>query len=286
MVTLHEIPIHPTNRSQLEAWDGEEGTFWAEHADHFDHSVARYQGSLLEAAAIEPTTRVLDIGCGSGQTSRDAARRASHGSVLGLDLSAPMLETARRSAATQGLANVRFEQADAQIHRFEPSSADVVISRTGGTFFADPVAAWRNIAGALYPHGRLAMLAWQPITANEWISEIGSTLAAGRPIPLPPPGVPGPFAFGDPDVARTVLNAAGFESVDLTPLAEPMWFGRDADDACAFILGVSGWMLQGLDDDRRAAALAALRRTVEAHTGKDGVEFGSAMWLITARRAA
>jgi SAM-dependent methyltransferase len=285
MTTTHHLPIHPANRAQLQAWDGDEGEYWAEHADEFDRSVARYQGRLLQAAAIEPTDRVLDIGCGSGQTSRDAARRAFRGSVLGLDLSAAMLDTARRAAAADGLRNVRFEQADAQVHPFDPDSADVVLSRTGGTFFADLVAAWTNIGRALRPHGRMALLTWQPVPANEWISEIGSALAAGRPIPLPPPGMPGPFAFGDPDVARDVLTTAGFESVALTPLAEPMWFGHDAEAAVPFILGVSGWMLGGLDDDARARALAALRWTVEAHSGDGGVEFGSAMWLVTARRA-
>ena len=284
MVTLHDIPVHPTNRSQLEAWDGPEGAYWAQRADDFDRAVARYQERLLDAAAFRPGDRVVDIGCGSGQTSRDAARRAPQGSVLGLDLSAAMLDIARRSAAAEGLTNVRFERADAQVHPFEPASADVVVSRTGGTFFGDLAAAWTNIGRALEPGGRLAMLTWQPVQANEWMSEIGSALAAGRPIPLPPPGTPGPFAFGDPATARDVLTRAGFGSIEQAALTEPMWFGADADAAVPFILGVSGWMLDGLDDDARAAALAALRRTVEAHTGAGGVEFGSATWLITARR--
>ena len=284
MVTTHELDVHPANRSQFDAWDGEEGGFWAAHAEHFDRSVARYQAALFDAAGIRPTDRVLDIGCGTGATSRDAARRAADGSVLALDLSAAMLDVARRVPAGGG--SLRYEQADAQIHPFEPASVDVVISRTGGTFFADPMAAWTNIAGALRPDGRLAMLAWQPPAENEWISSIATALAAGRTFPLPPAGSPGPFGFGDPDTARTVLAAAGFGSVELRSLAEPMWFGRDVEDAVAFILGVSGWMLRGLDDDARNQALAALRRTVEAHVGDDGVEFDSAMWLITARRAA
>ena len=286
MVTTHELDVHPANAAQLDAWDGDEGGFWAGQAEHFDRSVARYQSALLEAAEIRSTDRVLDIGCGSGRTSCDAAHRASDGSVLALDLSAAMLDVARRTAAAEGRGSIRFEQADAQIHPFERGSVDVVISRTGGTFFGDPIAAWTNIAGALRPDGRLAMLAWQPPAENEWISSIATALAAGRTFPLPPAGTPGPFGFGDPGTARTVLAAAGFGSVELRSLAEPMWFGRDVEDAVAFILGVSGWMLRGLDDDARNQALAALRRTVEAHVGDDGVEFGSAMWLITARRAA
>ena len=88
MVTTHELHVHPANRSQFDAWDGEEGGFWAAHAEHFDRSVARYQAALFDAAGIRPIDRVLDIGCGTGATSRDAARRAADGSVLALDLSA------------------------------------------------------------------------------------------------------------------------------------------------------------------------------------------------------
>jgi SAM-dependent methyltransferase len=285
MAATQTIPVHPANQQQLAAWDGDEGEFWATNAEAFDRAIARYQRPLLEAAALERADRVLDVGCGTGRTSLDAARLVPSGSVLGVDLSAGMLRVARAAADAEGLAGVRFEQADAQLYRFEVASFDVVLSRTCGTFFADPVAAWANLARALRPQGRLAMLTWQPIAANEWIAEIGTALSAGRPIPLPPPGTPGPFAFGDPDHARDVLTAAGFTVAGVRALAEPMWFGADADDACALILGVSGWMLDGLDDDGRAGALAALRRTVDAHTGPDGVEFGSATWLITGRRA-
>jgi SAM-dependent methyltransferase len=285
MVTTHTPEVSPTNREQLTAWDGEEGTYWAAHADHFDRAVARYQEDLLAAAAIRADDRVLDIGCGTGRTSRDAARRAAAGTVLGVDLSAAMLAVARSAAADEGLENVRFEQADAQIHPFDAGSFDVVISRTGGTFFGDPDAAYRNLARALRRGGRLAMLVWQPIPANEWISEIGTALAAGRRLPLPPLDAPGPFAFGDPSRVRAVLSRAGFSDVDVQPRTAPMWFGTDVEDALAFILGVAGWMADGLDDAARERAVADLRDRVTAHAGDDGVEFGSATWLVTARLA-
>jgi SAM-dependent methyltransferase len=284
MGTTHAPEVSPTNRDQFAAWDGEEGSFWADHSAHFDRAVARYQDALLAAAAIQPTDRVLDIGCGTGDTSRDAARQAGGGSVLGVDLSSAMLAAARRRAGEEGLVNVRFEQADAQIHPFGDASFDVVISRTGGTFFGDPVGAYRNIARALRPGGRLAMLAWQPAPTNEWISEIGAALAGGRQLPAPPPDAPGPFSFGDPEKVRAVLGSAGFTAVDVQPRRQPMWFGSDADDAYRLIVGVAGWMADGLDDDARQQALSDLRHRIEAHTGADGVTFGSATWLITARR--
>jgi SAM-dependent methyltransferase len=115
-----------------------------------------------------PTTdRILDIGCRTGQTTRDAARAAVEGSALAVDLSSEMIALARRLAAAEGVANARFEQADVQIHPFAPAAFDVAIPRTGAMFFGDPVAAFRNIAGALRPSCRLALMAWQELARNE-----------------------------------------------------------------------------------------------------------------------
>ena len=129
------------NKEMAAAWDGDEGAEWARDWERYDRAVAGYQARLMAAAAIGPAQRVLDVGCGNGETSRAAARQAAAGSVLGVDLSSSMLERARQLAATEGLANVRFEQADAQVQRFEPGAFDVVVSRFGTMFFADPVAA-------------------------------------------------------------------------------------------------------------------------------------------------
>jgi SAM-dependent methyltransferase len=284
MVAPHAVDVHPSNRRQLLAWDGDEGAYWAAHAAEFDRTVARYTGPLLDAAGITTTDRVLDIGCGTGKTTLDAARRAPGGGAVGVDLSSAMLDVARPAAAREGLATVRFVQGDAQVHPFGPDVFDVAISRTGAMFFADPVEAFGNIARALVPGGRLALLVWQPPSANEWFSEIVTTFAAGRSLPAPPPEAPGPFSLADPQRTRGILEQAGFTDVEIRPLAEPMWFGRDADAAVEFIRGIAGWMLEGLDEQARADALRALHRTAEAHLTDDGVEFGSATWLITARR--
>ncbi|MCV2487954.1 class I SAM-dependent methyltransferase [Geodermatophilus sp. YIM 151500] len=285
MVITSAVEVHPSNTEQLRAWDGEEGAFWAAHAGYFDRAVARYQPPLLEAAELSPGDRVLDIGCGTGGTARDVARRVPAGSVVGVDLSSAMLDAARRAATREGLTNVLFLQADAQVHRFGAGSFDVAVSRTGCTFFGDPVAAFANIGAALAPAGRLALLVWQAPSRNEWFQQIVGAFLAGRPVPVPPPGSPGPFAFAEPDHVRTVLRAAGFGEIRVRPLTEPEEFGRDVDDAVAFVLGVAGWMLEGLDEDGRAHAVETFRRAAEAHATEDGVVFGSATWLITARRA-
>jgi len=153
MTEAAALHVDPANAEQARAWDGDEGAYWAGNAGQFDRAVAAYHERFLAAAVIGCADRVLDIGCGTGQTTRDAARAAADGVALGVDLSGQMIALARRLAAGQGIANARFEQADAQIHPFPAASFDVAISRTGTMFFADPAAAFANIARALRPGG-------------------------------------------------------------------------------------------------------------------------------------
>jgi SAM-dependent methyltransferase len=278
------LQIAPSNAGQAEAWDGSEGAYWAAHADHFDRAIAAYHLPFLDAAAIATGEQVLDIGCGTGQTTRDAARLAPAGGALGVDLSAEMIALARRLAAAEGLPNARFEQADAQICPFRAGGFDVAISRTGAMFFGDPHAAFTNIARALRGQGRLALLSWQPLPANEWVAELTAALAVGRNLPVPPPQAPGPFALADPERVRQLLTGAGFTGIEVDPVQAPMWFGTGPADAYDFALGLLGWMLEGLDESQRSRALGALRATVTAHSTADGVVYRSGAWLIRARR--
>jgi SAM-dependent methyltransferase len=273
--------VDPSNVDQFGDWDGPGGAFWADHADHINRGVAGYQPHLLAAAAVEPAARVLDVGCGSGQTTRDLARAATAGSALGVDLSARMLALADRIARAEGLANVRFEQADAQVHPFPDAHFDLVASRHGAMFFGDAPAAFTNLARALRPGGRLVLLSWQPMPRNEWLTEFRRALAAGRDLP-PRPATPG--SLTDPDQVRALLTAAGFTDVRVRALSEPMWFGADADDATRFVSQQFGGLLTGLDPDTRVRALADLRASAAAHQTADGVRFDSAAWLTEARR--
>jgi len=284
MAATGALRVDPTNTAQLQAWDGDEGAYWAAHADVFDGSLDGYHDRFAAATGIRPTDRVLDIGCGTGETTREAARMASSGSALGVDLSSRMIDLARSRAHEEGLGNVAFEQVDAQVHGFEPPAFDVAISRTGAMFFGDPVAAFANIARALRPEGRLALLTWQPLARNEWIREFIAAFAAGRDLPGPPPSAPGPFGLSEPERVRAILSTAGFVDVDLDGMTAGMRFGTDADDAYRFVLGLLGWMLEDLDDDGRSRALDALRSTTAAHETDRGVVYESAAWVITAQR--
>ncbi|MBT2398202.1 class I SAM-dependent methyltransferase [Streptomyces sp. ISL-100] len=289
MVSGTTLPADPSNAEQARAWDGEQGAYWAAHADQFDRAVGAYQPRFLAAAAIGAGERVLDIGCGTGESARAAAHLAVDGSVLGVDLSGEMLRVARRKAAGEGLGNVRFEQADAQTYPFPDGEFDVAISRSGSMFFAEPVRAFRNIARALRPGGRLVLLVWQAPSRNAWFRAFATAMAAGRPLPVPAPGTPGPFSMADPDEVRARLTAAAFTEPRFEDLSAPMHFGPDAGRAYPFVSGLLGWMLDGLDDSGRRRALTDLRASLDAHETPSGVLYESAAWLVTAglsRRAS
>lgn len=285
MTGTASVTIDPTNAEAARAWDGPDGAHWVEWDHVYDRSVARYNRALLDAAQIGPAGRVLDIGCGSGSITCAAARAAAQGSALGVDLSTGLLDLAQRRADVESLTHVEFLRTDAQVHPFEPASFDVAVSRTGAMFFADPVAAFANIARALRPGGRLALLTWQPVSDNGWLVEIRNALALGRDLPEPTAySGPGPFSLSDPDRVRDVLTRAGFSDVHISGQSEPMWFGREVDEAFTFLatIGVVKGMLSGVDEADKAKGLALLRDSVHAHLTADGVAYPSATWVITA----
>jgi SAM-dependent methyltransferase len=281
-----DSPVDVTNLEQATAWDGASGDEWTVHADRHDAACRHYDPHLMDATQITAADHVLDIGCGTGMSTRMAARAALAGTATGIDLSARMLDEARRRSHTAGLANTSFIQGDAQVHPFQPAAADGVISRLGTMFIGDPVAAFTNLARALRSGGRLTLLTWQDLTNNDWVLVLRDSLAAGRPLPEPPAGAPGPFGLADPSLIREVLTAAGFGDIELTDLREPMYLGADTGDAFEFLtdLSLARALLDGLDDHARHTALEALRNRLTAHTTSEGVLLGASGWLVTARR--
>ncbi len=281
------MPQDIANLEQANAWDGHEGEYWATHQDRYDTAIRGHNTRLLDAAQISTDAHVLDIGCGCGESTRGAARAASSGAALGADLSSPMLARARERARAEGIGNVTFERADAQVHPFEAGAFDVAISRFGAMFFSDPVAAFTNIARALRPSGRLALVSWQPLAENEWLTALRASLAMGRTLPEPPVGMPGPFGLADPDGVRGILHDAGYLDVDFAEIREPFQFGSNAEDAFGFVrgIGIVQGLLEDLDEATTAQALEQLRTTLAAHETNDGVQFDSCAWLTTARRS-
>lgn len=275
------------NVEQAEAWDGHEGDHWAEHADRYDRASQRHWARFLAAGLVSEGDAVLDVGCGTGRSSRDVARVAVGGSVTGVDLSAAMLERARARAAAEALTNVAFVQGDAQVHPFGDGLLDLAISNFGSMFFGDPVAAFSNIGRGLRSGGGLALLVWRELGRNEWLTELRATLAMGRVLPEPPPDAPTPFSLADPDRVRRILGDAGFADVSFAPIDEPIDFGDDADDAFSFVrhIGIVEGLTHDLEAGQRAEALEAVHKLLATHETPEGVLLGTSAWLITARRS-
>ncbi|MEV6018180.1 methyltransferase domain-containing protein [Streptomyces sp. NPDC051997] len=280
------------NTAQTRAWNGDEGRHWSEHHDRWNAINEGFNASLVAAAGIGPEDHVLDIGCGVGQTTRLAARTAVRGSALGLDLSGPMLDRARVLATEEGLGNIGFEQGDAQVHPLAEATFDVALSRFGVMFFADPVAAFGNIARALRPGGRLAFVCMSDPARCEWAQAYGAVSAALPSVPRPSGDSAGPgmFSLADPVVVRTVLGKAGFDDVRTEAVDALGNFGRNADDAAGHLLG-SGpgrHLVEQLesagDQDGAQRVRAALRDALTPYEQPTGVRMLTAAWLVTAVR--
>jgi SAM-dependent methyltransferase len=274
------MPATIANVEMSQAWNGPEGDDWAREWEHYDAGVSAYHRRLLEAAAVQPGERVLDVGCGNGQVARDLA--AAGARAVGIDLSRQMLERARELAGGA----VDFVEGDAQVHPFADGEFDVVVSRFGAMFFSDRQAAFRNLARATAPGGRIALVAWAALQENEWLQEVRGSLALGRDLPAPPAGAPSPFGLADVDSATAVLRTAGYGDTTAALLTEDFVAGTDADDAYAFIgtSGVVRGLLEGLSPEQQELGRANLRASLDRHDTGHGVVYGSACWLFTGTR--
>jgi SAM-dependent methyltransferase len=259
----------------------------------YDDELRLHHEILLRAWDVQLHDDVLDIGCGGGQTTREIARLARAGTVLGVDVSAAAIARARSLA--QGLGNVTFECADAQVHRFPPARFDLAVSRFGVMFFDDPAAAFANIARALRPGGRLVAMVWQAAERNEWevtlrrsLSGPDDLVASGLDSPLAsaPPGGDA-FSFADPPAVADILRDAGFDDITFTDVRAPVYYGPDVDTALDWVRGFActSQTLGRLDSAAAAGALQRLREALAAHMDDSGVWFDSRSWLIAARRA-
>jgi SAM-dependent methyltransferase len=277
--------VETANADQVAYWNEQAGLTWAELQPLLDAQIAPLGLRALDALAPRPGERVLDIGCGCGDTTLEIARRvAPNGEVLGLDISAPMLEVALDRAAASGVTAAGFRQADAQTARFD-TQFDAAFSRFGVMFFADPVAAFSNIRAALRPGGRLAFVCWRKPSENPWM--MVPLEAALRFVPPPPPmdfSEPGPFAFADAARVRSILLAAGFADIVTTPFDIAIGgFALEQALEVALRVGPLGKLLREAPD-QRPNVVGAVREALAAHETSHGVLLASATWIVTAVR--
>lgn len=277
------------NRAQRQFWTTEGARQYQDYGDTNEALFAPFGSAMLDAARLQPPEWVLDVGCGHGTSTLDAAERvAPTGRVVGVDISPAMLEPARDRVAAAGLNNVELLEADAQMHPFEPGSFDAMISRFGTMFFQDPAAAFANFGRALRPGGRLVFVCWQDPLKSEWVAvALGAAVTAlGRAPDLGPPGAPGTFAFADGDRLTRLLTGGGFAEVTLEAVTRPVRIGRDIENAVGFILSLSEArkMLADVPSQAAEAVLAALRAAFAPYAGPHGVVMDSTAWLVSAHR--
>lgn len=273
------------NADQIAYWNAAAGETWVAEQDRLDRQLSPLGLTAMAALDLAADNRVIDVGCGCGQTSLELASEVGpDGAVLGIDISAPMLEVARRRAAQAGLANVQFLEADAQTHGFRAGGADALFSRFGVMFFADPTAAFSNLRKALRPGGRLGFVCWRPLMLNEWMLAPLRAALPHFPAPPPPPDplAPGPFAFADPERVRGILTGAGFTGVDIVA-HDALIGGNSLDDSVALALRVGPLgMLLRENPQHREAAIGSIREALEPHAGPSGVYLPAAVWIVTA----
>jgi SAM-dependent methyltransferase len=251
----------------------------------YDAELQLHNEQFRAALGIRAADRVLDIGCGTGQTTREAALATSDGDALGVDIDGGMIARARELADREGVPNVRFEVGDVQAHPFPSEAFDVAISRFGTMFFSDPDMAFRNIARAVRAGGRLVMMVWRAHDRNEWAVAIDQALGVGERGVAAAPGWD-PFSLAEPPTVRRILAAAGFADSDFHDVDVPVYYGQDVDAALAFV-GRFANVREALSRSGPRAAgtiLARLRATLESRASERGVWLGSRAWIVTARR--
>lgn len=277
---------HERNADQIAYWNGQGGQLWADRQQMQDIVLAPVSEFLIDRARARAGERVVDVGCGCGATTLAFAEKVgSAGYVLGIDVSAPMLARARELAPAH--APVAFALADATVHAFEPGSSDLLVSRFGVMFFAQPVLSFANLRKALRPAGRVTFACWRTPRDNPWL--MVPLQAAYKHVPKLPelgPEDPGPFAFASEERVRRILGEAGFASIELErrDLSLDVAAGRGLDVAVKTALqtGPASRALEGQPPELTAAVAASIHAALVPFQRDAHVSLGASIWIVTA----
>ncbi len=277
------------NAAQQEYWNTVAGPRWVGLEGFVERRVRAVNDLLLRYSAVAAGERVLEIGCGTGAFTMPLAGAAGpQGSVLGADISEAMLAGARKRIAESGFHNITLMQADAQTHAFQPAAFDLVASRFGVMFFADPAAAFTNLRRAAKPGGRLCFACWGTLEENRhWLIPYAVALRhLGPPAPKAP-RAPGPMAFADPDYVRSFLGAAGFEGVEIHR-EHPEIFASTAEEEAshASIMGPTARLIDEKKPDQATRQLirAEIETAFASSAAGGDTRLPSTVLLVTARQ--
>jgi len=267
---------------QAALWNGPGGKMWLSAYDRIQHRITHFSEAALAAAKPQPGEKVLDVGCGTGSTTAELARAVgSHGRVLGVDISQPLIASARQ----HHLDNATFEVGDAGSYPFETAAFDLVFSRFGVMFFGDPVAAFKNLRRALRPLGRIVFLCWRTPLENP-LGLLPMRAAAPHlpPIERPGPEDPGQYSFGDRARVEHILKEAGFGKPTFRTLDEQILMGKTVAEAVSSLeeFGPLARLFAESTPEQVAKAKAAVGEALKPHAGPAGVQLAGACWLVSA----
>lgn len=280
--------IGPGNEEQAQYWNEQAGPKWVDLQSFIDPQIQGLGTYAMDRLGSIAGATVLDVGCGCGTTTVELARRAGDsGSVLGIDLSAPMLERARQAARDSGASNVTFLQADAQVHSFG-ERFDAVFSRFGVMFFAEPAEAFANIRTAMRDDGVLSFVCWRALDENEWM--MVPLLAALQHLPppeVPAPGAPGPFAFADGDRLRNILEAAGFREIELESHDRAMQIGAGHElgviARTLMQIGPTSRLLADAPAEVQTRVAESVQAAVQPYVDGNALVMRGSTWMARAR---
>lgn len=276
------------NAEQEEYWNQQAGPKWVEMQSFLDDQLHQLGEAAMDRLGAVSGAKVLDVGCGCGTTTLALSRRVgANGSVVGIDLSAPMLERARQVAARSGVTNVEFHHADAQTHTFA-ERFDAAYSRFGVMFFADPPAAFANLRSAMRGDGILSFVCWRNLHENEWmLVPLGAAFQHLPPPEMPAPDAPGPFAFADGERVRRILTEAGFRDVEVekTDPILRIGRGRTMEDIVQTLmqLGPAGRLLREVSAEVQDRVAESIEAALHPYASAEGVAMRGAAWLVSAR---
>ncbi|MFH8414446.1 class I SAM-dependent methyltransferase [Streptomyces collinus] len=273
-----------TDDEQAARWNGPAGNAWVDLQELLDEMFRPFEELLVEAVAAEHAGSVLDVGCGTGGVTRAVARRAGH--CVGVDISGPMIETARAHAEREGVP-ASFIQADAQEYAFDPGAFDAVVSRFGVMFFSDPVRAFGNLRSAVRDGAGLRCVVWRGPGENPFMTTAERAAAPFLPdLPARRPDQPGQFAFADPERVRRILAESGWAGIDIQPV-DVVCALPEKDLVTYFTrLGPLGMVLPGADERTRAEIVEAVRPAFDPFVQGTEVRYTAACWMVSARAAA
>lgn len=274
------------NTSQIEYWNGPAGQKWVRDADRMDVMLSPFVDAIIASVMPRPGQSVIDIGCGAGALSLNLASSSVNVTVTGVDVSTPLIELAKKRSAAVG-AGIEFVVADAAVWR-PKEPVDLVISRFGVMFFADPVAAFLNIRASVKPTGRMRFACWRPLQENAWaLTPLLAAMHLLKTPPAPsPPGTPGPFAFGDADYVRRILIQSGWSNITVTPWDGDLTLpGASAEEAAEFMLemGPLARAIAEQDIDPNTVKSAVVTK-LKSLAGEDGrTRLKAAAWIVEAQ---